>query len=128
MDGILYRSNRLAPSEVSMLLYKRQIKENEMRLIDADELINGRVENDPVVIAVKNAPTVESELDLPPEPIQCAAMLIERNFEYETSPIRRALGAGEKAHEKYYSADDLRQIAEHLLVYCDHAEVNENTE
>ncbi len=29
-----------------------------MRLIDADELITGRVENDPVVIAAKCAPTV----------------------------------------------------------------------
>ncbi len=28
-----------------------------MRLIDADELITGRVENDPVVIAAKCAPT-----------------------------------------------------------------------
>ena len=28
-----------------------------MRLIDADELIAGRVENDPVVIAMKCAPT-----------------------------------------------------------------------
>lgn len=28
-----------------------------MRLIDADELIKGRVENDPVVIAAKCAPT-----------------------------------------------------------------------
>lgn len=27
------------------------------RLIDADELIKGRVENDPVVIAAKSAPT-----------------------------------------------------------------------
>lgn len=29
-----------------------------MRPIDADELIKGRVENDPVVIAVNNAPTI----------------------------------------------------------------------
>lgn len=29
-----------------------------MRMIDADELIAGRVENDPVVIAMKCAPTV----------------------------------------------------------------------
>lgn len=40
-----------------------------MRLIDADVLVEGRVENDPVVIAVKYAPTaydpekVVSELD-----------------------------------------------------------------
>ena len=94
-----------------------------MRLIDADELINGRVENDPVVIAANNAPTIEP--DLPPEPIQCAAMLIDRSFEYETSPIRRALGAGEKAQAKYYSVDELRQIAEHLLIYCNHADKNE---
>jgi len=29
----------------------------KMRLIDADNLIEGRIENDPVVIAVKCAPT-----------------------------------------------------------------------
>lgn len=29
-----------------------------MRLIDADVLVEGRVENDPVVIAAKCAPTV----------------------------------------------------------------------
>ena len=31
-----------------------------MRLIDADELINGRVSNDPVVIAAKCAPTIDA--------------------------------------------------------------------
>lgn len=32
-----------------------------MRLIDADELCEGRVCNDPVVIAAKCAPTIEAE-------------------------------------------------------------------
>lgn len=31
-----------------------------MRLIDADELCEGRVENDPVVIAVKCTPTIDA--------------------------------------------------------------------
>ena len=93
-----------------------------MRLIDADELIKDRVENDPIKLAVDCAPTIEPETDLPPEPIQCAAMLIERSFEYETNSIQRAFGMSEKARTNYYSVDELRQIAEHLLVYCNHME------
>ena len=91
-----------------------------MRLIDADELIKDRVENDPIKLVVDCAPTIEPEPDLPPDPIQCAAMLIERSFEYETNSLQRAFGAGEKAQTNYYSVDELRQIAEHLLVYCKH--------
>ncbi len=101
-----------------------------MRPIDADEL-QERVEIicgsetelcKTVSNYLRNSPTIELEPDLPPEPIQCAAMLIERSFEYETSAVQRAFGAGEKAKAKYYSVDELRQIAEHLLVYCNHME------
>lgn len=101
-----------------------------MRPIDADEL-QERVEIicgsetelcKTVSNYLRNSPTIELEPDLPPEPIQCAAMLIESSFEYETSVIQQALGAGEKAKAKYYDIDKLRQIAEHLLIYCNHAD------
>ena len=93
-----------------------------MRPIDADELIKDRFGNDPVVMAVNNAPTIELEPDFPPGPIQCAAMLIDRSIEYETSGLQQAFGMREKETMSYYSVVDLRQIAEHLLVYCNHAE------
>lgn len=97
-----------------------------MRLIDADEIIKNRVENDPIKLAVDCAPTVEVEPRLPQEPIQCAAMLIGKSIEYETSTIQRAFGAGEKAKVTYYSVDELRQIAEFLLLYCKFQKDGEN--
>ena len=94
-----------------------------MRYIDADELIKDRVENDPVAIAVNSAPTIK--IELPETPIECAEMLINAIFEYDTSAVQKAFGAGEKARTNYYSVDELRQIAKHLIVYCNHAENEE---
>ena len=65
---------------------------------------------------------IENHMDFPSEPIECATMLINASFEYKTNSIQRALGAGETSRAEYYSPSDLRQIAEHLLVYCNHAE------
>ena len=48
---------------------------------------------------------------LPLEPIECAGMLISASYERVN---------GEQ--EEYYTVDDLRQIAEHLLVHCNHME------
>lgn len=62
----------------------------------------------------------EKEIKLPYEPIEVASMLINARVEYETNALQRAFGAGEKALADKYSDDDLRQIAEHLLVYCNH--------
>lgn len=59
-------------------------------------------------------------VDLPLEPIDVSSMLINARMEYEPTPLQRAFGAGEKALADRYSNDDLRQIAEHLLVYCNH--------
>lgn len=61
--------------------------------------------------------------ELPAEPIKVADMLIHTSGEYETSSIRRALGAPEKDTYDVYSVSDLRQIAEHLLVYCNNMEI-----
>ena len=65
---------------------------------------------------------IENHVELPSEPIECATMLITADFEYNSSVIQKAFGAGEKSRANYYSPSDLRQIAEHLLVYCNHAE------
>ena len=53
-------------------------------------------------------------------PIEVAEKLINAESEYETSSIQRAFGAGEKRRYNIFSASELRQIAEHLLVYCNH--------
>lgn len=53
-------------------------------------------------------------------PIEIAEKLINAESEYETSSIQRAFGAGEKRRYNIFSASELRQIAEHLLVYCNH--------
>lgn len=72
--------------------------------------------NDKIEKLEKENETVE----LPLEPIDVASMLINARVEYETSSLQRAFGAGEKALADKYSDDDLRQIAEHLLVYCNY--------
>lgn len=65
---------------------------------------------------------LHSKLELPSEPIKVAEMLIDAQGTYETSSISRAFGAGEIEAYNLYSKSDLRQIAEHLLVYCNNAE------
>ena len=65
-------------------------------------------------------------IELPGNPIECATFLINSGFEYNTNGIQRAFGAGEKAWAKQYSVSELRQIAEHLFVYCNHNEESDN--
>lgn len=60
--------------------------------------------------------------ELPAEPIDCATMLINATIEYENSPFLKAIKGQGKSRTAYYSPDELRQIAEHLLVYCNHVE------
>ena len=49
-------------------------------------------------------------------------MLIDATETYETSSLAKRFGAGDTATYKLYSNADLRQIAEHLLVYCNNSE------
>ena len=74
------------------------------------------------LLKIKNglAGEKENEWQLPVEPVDVASMLINAREEYETNSLQRAFGAGEKEVADKYSVDDLRQIAEHLLVYCNH--------
>ena len=51
-------------------------------------------------------------------PIEVAEKLITAESEYETNSIQRAFGAEEKGKYYIFSVSELRQIAEHLLVYC----------
>lgn len=50
-------------------------------------------------------------------------MLIYATGTCETSSVARAFGAGDTQTYDIYSKSDLRQIAEHLLVYCNNSEV-----
>lgn len=71
---------------------------------------------------IVTADELTQKVDLPTEPIKVADMLISANVEYETSSLARTLGAGEKSVCNVYDISDLRQIAEHLLVYCNNTE------
>lgn len=64
----------------------------------------------------------DNKIQLPNEPINVAAMLIDAQGTCETNSISRAFGAGDTGTYNLYSKSDLRQIAEHLLVYCNNAE------
>lgn len=57
---------------------------------------------------------------LPTEPIKVANMLINVEGEYEHNPIAKALYKENKGTYRIFDIGELRQIAEHLLVYCNH--------
>lgn len=57
---------------------------------------------------------------LPTEPIKVADMLINAEGEYEHSPIEKALYKEDKGTYRIFGVSELRQIAEHLLIYCNH--------
>ena len=60
--------------------------------------------------------------DIPLKPIDVAAMLIKATVTCKTDSIQNALGFPDEYEVYRYSNEDLRQIAEHLLVYCNNAE------
>ena len=64
----------------------------------------------------------ERKFELPIEPIKVASMMIDATETYETSSLAKKFGAGDKTTYKLYSNADLRQIAEHLLVYCNNSD------
>lgn len=57
---------------------------------------------------------------LPTEPIKVADMLINANGEYERNSIAKAFCGTNKGTYRIFEVGELRQIAEHLLVYCNH--------
>lgn len=57
---------------------------------------------------------------LPTEPIKVADMLINTEGEYEHNPIAKALCGEDKGAYRIFDISELRQIAEHLIVYCNH--------
>lgn len=57
---------------------------------------------------------------LPREPIKVADMLINAEGEYERNPIEKAFCGTDKGAYRIFEVPELRQIAEHLLIYCNH--------
>ena len=64
----------------------------------------------------------DKKIELPHEPIKVAETLIDATGTYKTNSLSRAFGAGDTGTYNLYSKSDLREIAEHLLVYCNDAE------
>lgn len=64
----------------------------------------------------------QEKIELPHEPIKVAETLIDATGTYKTNSLSRAFGAGDTGTYNLYSKSDLRQIAEHLLVYCNNVE------
>lgn len=54
-----------------------------------------------------------NKLELPAEPIEVAAMTIKKTVVGKN-------GFGQEREYKAYDESDLKQIAKHLLVYCNH--------
>lgn len=57
---------------------------------------------------------------LPTEPIKVADMLINAEGEYEHNPIVKKICGTDKGTYRIFDVSELKQIAEHLLVYCNH--------
>lgn len=67
---------------------------------------------------------IESDKEItdffPTEPIKVADMLINAEGEYEHNAIAKAFCGEDKGTYRIFGIGELRQIAEHLLVYCNH--------
>lgn len=63
--------------------------------------------------------------ELPLEPIEVATMLIKATVTHESNPFQKAFNVNcpDEYEADRYADEDLKQIAEHLLVHCNHAEV-----
>lgn len=62
--------------------------------------------------------SAKQETEFPIMPIDVASMLINATVEYPTKSFQKAFGAGETSFADKYSKSDLREIAEHLIVFC----------
>lgn len=57
---------------------------------------------------------------LPEEPIKVANILINAEGEYERNPLAKKICGNDKGTYRIFDIRELRQIEEHLLVYCNH--------
>lgn len=64
----------------------------------------------------------EKTKELPLEPVDVAAMLIKATVTCKANSIQKAFNCPDEYEADRYSKADLKEIAEHLLVYCNNAE------
>lgn len=65
---------------------------------------------------------METMYELPAFPIECAEMLINANYKYNSPDFLQKFGAAKEQYIDVYTPKELRQIAKHLLVYCKYNE------
>lgn len=104
--------------------YQETLEKYENRGYEIDELKEKIYEMDQHIKCLKSdlEEVQNNRFELQKEPIKVAEMLIDEKITYETSSIAKAFGAGDTETCNLYSKSDLRQIAEHLLVYCNNSE------
>ena len=104
--------------------YQETLKKYENRGYEIDELKEKIYEMDQHIKCLKSdlEEVQSNRFELQKEPIKVAEMLIDAKRTYEISSIARAFGVGDTETYNLYSKSDLRQIAEHLLVYCNNSE------
>lgn len=73
-----------------------------------------------VLLYEKTADEVNISDYLPTEPIKVADMLINAEEEYEHNPLAKKICGNDKGVYRIFDISELRQIAEHLLIYCNH--------
>lgn len=85
-----------------------------------DDIFNMQDENKALKQRISDLESKEN-VDLPFDPMETANYLINATYERETNGIERSFAKlPDKISEDKYSIDDLEQIAEHLLIYCNH--------
>lgn len=104
------------------------MNENEVRALqDKVYYYEKQIEDMQAHIDCLKAELVEiqsNKLELPYGPIEVATMLIRATTTVKTTPVYRVFNpnAPDEHETKMYSKKDLREIAEHLLVYCNNGE------
>lgn len=92
-----------------------------------NEIAALRFQNDTLRKELDDADKKMREMcELPESPIECAEMLINKRYKIEVQNCFSASGLIPK--ERYvpiYTTQELRQIAEHLLVYCNYNEADD---
>ena len=87
------------------------------------EIAELRRTNDALNNAIKDTDKkMETMHELPASPMECAEMLINANYKYDTPDFLKKIGGPKEQCINIYTTKELRQIAEHLLVYCKYNE------
>ena len=61
---------------------------------------------------------LDRSVDLSIEPIEAANQIINLTYKRTTNPLEQAVIGCSSVREKMYGIDELKQIADHILVYC----------